>query len=64
MAERTPDPDDWSERFTAPLESLTVVGTYDFSTGKVIPLTDEERAELKRRSMISFEAKRRQQQNR
>ncbi len=61
---RSQDPEDWPEHATAPLSSITVVGTYDDATGKIIPLTDEERTEIKRRSMISFEAKRRQQRNR
>lgn len=58
------DPQDWPDRFTAPLESIGLVGRYDEATRKVIPFTDEERAEIYRRSQLSFEAKRRQERNR
>ena len=58
------DPDDWPEHATAPLSSISLVGTYDNATKTIIPLTDEERAEIYRRSQISFEAKRRREQNR
>ena len=61
---RSQDPDDWPEHATAPLSSIRLVGKYDDATGKVIPLTDEERAETYRRSQISFAAKRRREQNR
>lgn len=58
---RRDHPDDWPEHATAPLSSIVLVGKHDDATGKVIPYTDAELAEIKRRSMISFEAKRRQQ---
>lgn len=61
---RNQDPDDWPEHATAPLSSITLVGKYDEATKTIIPYTDEERAEIKRRSQISFEMKRRQQRNR
>ena len=58
------DPDDWPEHATAPLSSIGLVGTYDEATGQIIPLTEEERAEIYRRSQLSFEAKRRRERNR
>ena len=63
-AEPDPDPQDWPERFTAPLDSIGLVGKFDEATQTVVPFTKEELAEIRERSRISFAAKRRQQRNR